>query len=267
MNKEEVYSVWAPDGCEWSPWVKPVLFAFLLDDQRAEADAENPEFASSFPPADSDTFLVADLPGPRGISLGLRLAGRGYRPIPLYNALPQPSLPASSGLLQTLFSGDSSTRQIQPVVDVLPLIYALRRATEELRTLRIPLDAPPVFLLDSRRRGAGNVIPVGMFDNRSVTFPSDFPSAEFLKGRGMRNVVVVQEGQVPEFDLALVLREWETGGLNLSYQAVGLRWDPQPLRLPEPSWLRRLWFWVQSHLDLQRHPDGGYGAIKQGSSG
>jgi hypothetical protein len=267
MNKEEVYSVWAPDGCEWSRWVKPVLFALLHADQRAEADAGNPEFASSFPPAASDTFLVTDLPGPQGVSLGLRLARRGYRPVPLYNALPQPSLPASPELLQTLFSGRSLTRQIQPVVDVMPLIYALSWATEELSNLQIPRYAPPVFLLDSRRRGVGHPVRIGMFDNRSVTFPSDFPSAEFLKGRGMRNVVVVQEEEVPEFDLALVLREWETGGLNISYQNAGLKWDPKPLRLPKPSLLRRLWFWLQSRVDLQRNPAGGYGSIKHGSSG
>lgn len=267
MNKDAIYSVWAPEGCEWSRWVKPVLFALLDAGPRAEADAENSEFASSFPRATSDTFLVADLPGPRGVSLGLRLARKGYRPIPLYNALPQPSLPSSPRLVETLFSGNAYTREIQPVVDVMPLIYALRWATSELSKIQIPWYAPPVFLLDSRRRGVGRPVRVGMFDNRSVTFPSDFPSAEFLTSRGMRNVVIVQEWEVPEFDLALVFREWQAGGLKISYQIIGLNWEPKPLRLPKPSWVRRVWFWLQSNLDIRRNPSGGYGSIKQGSSG
>jgi hypothetical protein len=112
----------------------------------------------------------------------------------------------------------------------------------------------------------GQTVRVGAFDNRSVTSASDFPSAEYLKGCGVRAVVVVQESQKAEFDLELVLREWEAGGLNLACQHVGLIWDPRPLHLPTPSLLRKLWFWYQNAVAFHRNPGGGYGSFKHPSS-
>ena len=265
MNKAEAYAIWAPEGCEWSRGVKRVLFAYMEGDPPAEIGEENQRSASLFPPATSDTLLVADLPGARGVSLGLRLAQKGYRPIPLYNALPRPELPDSPELLQAIFSAQL-IHGTQEVVDVKPLIRALRLATDELRKIRIPANAPPVFLLDSRRRGVGQPVRIGTFDNRSVTSANDYPSADYLKGRGVRTVVVVQEWQKPEIDLVLVLREWEAGGLNVAYQSAGLKWDPRPLRLPTPSMLRKLWFWVQSTFALHRNTVGGYGSFKHASS-
>ena|SRR5437016_11537320 len=103
-----------------------------------------------------------------------------------------------------------------------------------------------------------------MFDNRSVVFPSDFPSAEFLKERGIANIIVILETGTPQFDLAAVLREWQAAGIGIKSQVAGLSWSPMPLALPRPSWIQTAWFWIQSRLGLQRKPSGGYGTIRHG---
>ena len=265
MNKAEAYAIWAPEGCEWSRWVKPVLFAYMEGNPPQDIGGEIRGLASSYPPASADTLIVADLPGARGVSLGLRLAHKGYRPIPLYNALPKPDLPDSPELLRTIFSSQLISTT-QAVVDVKPLISALRLATDELRNVTISANAPPVFLLDSRRKGVGQPVRVGMFDNRSVTSMSDFPSAEYLKDHGVRTVVAIQEVREPEFDLGVVLRQWEVGGLKIAYQIAGLEWEPRPLPLPKPSLLRNLWFWLRNTSTLHRNDGGGFGAFKHASS-
>lgn len=267
MNKAEAYAIWAPEDCDWSKWVKPVLFAYMEGELPTQDEAAIQEWGISYPTPVSDTILVADLPGPHGVNFGLRLAQKGYRPIPLYNALPRPNLPDSPETPQSIFSAQELASGNRVAVEVWPLVRALRLATDELAQIQIPVIAPPVFLLDSRRRGGGQSIRFGMFDNRSVTYPSDFPSAEYLKGRAVRNVVVVQEGKDTEFDLVAILREWEAGGLSLTFQAPGLEWDPRPLRLPRPSFLRKVWFWFQSNSGLQRNPNGSFGAFIHGSAG
>ena len=31
MTREMIFNVWAPREGRWSPWVKPVLFSFMID--------------------------------------------------------------------------------------------------------------------------------------------------------------------------------------------------------------------------------------------
>ena len=269
MNKEEAYSVWAPDACVWCKWVKPVLFAYLTESTPALGDAEPEGLGKSIPAASPETGLVIDLDGPRGVFFGMRLARKGYRPVPLYNACPQPHLPASPQRPahegSRVLEEGLHPQRYEPVVDVAPLVSALGSSTEELRRLDLPGYAPPAFLLDARRRGEGKKASVGMFDNRSVIFPSDFPSAEFLKSRGITRMVVFLEAGAPQFDLAAVLREWQAAGIDIRSQIAGLTWDPSPLALPKPSWLQKAWFWLRAHLDVRKNPSGGYGAIRRAS--
>ena len=271
MTKEEIYSIWAPEGNEWSRWVKPVLFAYLSIAPPEVVDREPEGLTRSFPPPQAGTILVADLPGAQTVQVGLKLARKGYRPIPLFNACPQPRLPPlPRGLIEEIYYvvlEGTPRHEVRPAVDVMPLLSVLYYATNELKDLNLQWHSPPLFLLDSRRNGEGKRVDVGMFDNRSATFPSDFPSAATLKDRGIRSVVVILEGGKPQFDLANVLREWEEGGLGIKYQTVGLLWDPKPLTLPNPSRLRMLWFWLQTRLGLHQNASGGYGAMKRGSGG
>jgi hypothetical protein len=269
MNKEQIYSVWAPGGSVWSKWVKPVLFAYMTDSTRGLGDSQPDEWGMSVPAASSATGIVIDLDGPRGVSFGMRVARKGYRPVPLYNACPReklspsPDEPARLGLGIDL--GDLRPQRYPPVVDVGSIVSALAGATDELRDLKVPGFAPPAFLLDWRRGGIGKKVSLGMFDNRSVIFPSDFPSAAFLKERGIRTMVVVSETLAPDFDLTAVLRGWVEGGLDIKIQVPGPLWSPEPISLPAPSLLRSAWFWLHSHLGLQRNLSGGYGRVRRAS--
>jgi hypothetical protein len=270
VNKnEEICAAWAPEGSDWSQWVKPVLFAFMSGPLAPGAEGTE-DVATSFPAATGDTCLVIDLPGVQGAEAGLLLARKGYRPVPLYNGCPQPSLRSDPGASRT--AGDetvSNSREpeVRPLIDVAPLVSALYHGAGTLAGCRLPDTAPPVFLLDSRRNGKGFRLEVSSFDNRWVTFASDFPSAQFFKGRGIQNVVIVVEGRKPAIDLSLVLREWAAGGLAIRSQNAGLPWNPVLMRVPGPSRLLSFWLRFTAGLGLKRNSDGSFGGILRGSSG
>ena len=59
------------------------------------------------------------------------------------------------------------------------------------------------------------------FDNRSVSLPTDFPSANLLLSYGVRRVVLVQatDGQ-PQADLAHTLLRWQQAGIDMMRSAV-----------------------------------------------
>jgi hypothetical protein len=267
MNEEQAYPVWAPEGGVWSRWAKPVLFAYLSDTTRLLADSQPEEWGISVPAASPDIGMVIDLDGPRGVFFGMRMARKGYRPVPLYNACPRKNVGASpdAPVRLGLIDAEDLPQRSAPVVEVSSVVSATAGATDELRGIELPEHSPPAFLLDWRRGGIGKQVSAGMFDNRSVIFPSDFPSAAFLKGRGIKTMVVVSETHTPDFDLAAVLREWAAAGLDTRIQIPGPVWSPKPISLPAQSWLRRAQFWVPSHLGLRRNSSGGYGRVTRGN--
>src|SRR3954452_24194 len=171
MTREEMFDAWAPAGGPWSDWAKPVLFAHWPRPLPADPEAP-PADLSWVPPAAGRAALVIDLPGAAGVHLGLALAAAGYRPVPLYNAVPPPA------------EGDPGAS----VVVVEPVLAALARGADRLRASPPPADAPPAlpppraapppaFLLDADRQTARRDLAPGEFDNRSVVFPTDVPSA------------------------------------------------------------------------------------------
>src|SRR5881394_3940880 len=118
MNKDEVFSIWAPDGSLWSRWAKPVLFAYL-DAGPSQTPVSEATIDVSWSPAPGgNVALVIDLPGAKGVWYGVALAERGYRPVPLYNAVP---LPSGEPQIDPLTGGTVAA------VDVLPIITALRK--------------------------------------------------------------------------------------------------------------------------------------------
>jgi len=69
----------------------------------------------------------------------------------------------------------------------------------------------------ANRRGDGRKIEPDEFDNRSISFTSDFPSANFLASHGIQRVMLVQKNSFePQSDLTHSLRRWQDGGLLLS---------------------------------------------------
>src|SRR5437016_3971940 len=93
MTKEELFEIWAPPNGRWSPWVKPVLFA-CKDHEPGWGAGTSMDFdTSGIPSIQNNAALVLDLPGADGIRAGVALAAQGYRPVPLYNAVPGPTSP------------------------------------------------------------------------------------------------------------------------------------------------------------------------------
>jgi hypothetical protein len=248
MNaKEEIYEVWAPRDGLWSPWVKPVLFA-CMDGPINTALVSMDWDASGMPSAEENTILVLDLPGVEGVAAGLALAARGYRPVPLYNAVPMPILAPGP----ELGSGVA-------LVDVRPILGALLRGTESLRKLSLRPDAPPAFLLDARRRGDGHSFP-GAFDNRSVSFTTDFPSANFLLARGIHRAVLVQPtGDQPQADLAHTLLRWQEACMSIELKRLDVAGPPVPCEVVTPPRFRWLWQRALATFGLHRSPIGGFG--------
>src|SRR5262245_51022474 len=120
-DKEVVYETWAPPGGPWSPWVKPVLFACMDEPIGIAPTATSSLDVSWAPPPADRAAIVLDLPGGEGVAVGIALASLGYRPVPLYNALPMPMVMAVAA------------------VDVRTIVGALERATQQLREIQMDL--------------------------------------------------------------------------------------------------------------------------------
>lgn len=252
MTKEEIFSIWAPEDSPWSNWAKPVLFAHMDTTFADLPQAESAADPSSFPPADGRVAIVLDLPGAEGVHLGVALAQRGYRPVPLYNAVPLPTI------VRVL---DPGVAQPVAAVEVMPILSALRAETERLSRSNLPASAPPVFLLDSNRQGDGRVMAPGQFDNRSVCFTTDFPSANFLRAHDIERAVLVQrERTEPMQDLAHTLRRWYDGGLVLERMRIDAPSTPERFDVSKPSWFGMMFQRALLALGLRRSPAGGFGA-------
>jgi hypothetical protein len=88
---------------------------------------------------DGSTALVLDLPGASGVLFGLALAAQGYFPVPLYNAIPRPSI--------ELMIGETS------LVDMETIVRALRDATPALSQSSHSPDASGICRGESRGSG------------------------------------------------------------------------------------------------------------------
>jgi hypothetical protein len=195
---------------------------------------------------------VLDLPGEQGVWMGAALAARGYRPVPLYNALPLPF----GAPMQNPVSGRSVA-----AVDALPILSALRQGAEQLAGLVIPLEAPPAFLLDANRQGPGYRLLPDQFDNRSLCFTTDFPSANFLSAHGIRGALLVQRERLePQPDLAHVLRRWQDGGLRLERIRIEPHSQRESFQVSRPSWYGAMFQRALAAFGLRRAPGGGFGA-------
>jgi len=225
MTREDVFEAWAPAGGAWSNWAKPAPFAHLPRELPPDPDVPPPDLAW-VPPPNEGVALVVDLPGAASVHFGLALAAAGYRPVPLFNACPPPVEPG-----QPAPAADVS------VVAVEPILSALVRGAERLRAIPPPADAPPAFLMDADRQTARRDVSPGAFDNRSVVFVTDFPSAALLAGHGITRAVVVrqQSGPIGD-DLTHALRLWQQGGMGLMQKWLSEPGPAVPLTLPKARW-------------------------------
>lgn len=286
MNSDDAYAVWAPAESPWSPWVKPILFASepdwegSSDPELAVIEAprwlESPAASAGYREArpktrgaDVSTAIVLDLLGAAGVAWGVALARKGWRPVPLYNALtgPMPLVAAPLAPPPVVDPTGLSAPFGAPLpvltaalVDVWPILRAMRRATPIVGELALPGTAPPVFLLDADRRfGQGPPLP-GRFDNRSISLPTDFPSAVFLRSRGVERVVLVQAASTePQADLAHTLLAWQEGGISIVGKSLADEVPPEAIQVARPSMFRTVWHRFLAVLGLRRNPLGGFG--------
>src|SRR5437867_8090292 len=228
MTNEQLFEVWSPENSLWSTWAKPVLFAHLGTSFVLPLSAETSRDAAWSPAPDEKVAIVLDLPGEEAVWVGVALAARGYRPVPLYNAVP---LPSGEPALDPL------TGKTVAAVEVVPILHMLCRAAEPLGALNLPPSAPPAFLLDANRHADGRKMLPEEFDNRSVCFTTDFPSGNFLMEHGVRRAVLIQRtGDQPKWDLAHTLRRWQEAGLAIESKRLDSPEPPTPIQITRPPW-------------------------------
>jgi hypothetical protein len=242
MQREVVFETWAPPDCVWSLWARPVLFAQMPDTGSVPTGEESWRRLELrwTPGASEPVVLLVDVDGAESVQMGLALAARGYRPVPLYNACTGP----------------------HEVVDQGRIVQALRAGTDYLAAQSLPKHAPPAFLLDARRMGPLRPLHVGDFDNRWQVFPQDFPSGAFLSGRGFKRAVLIQRGRKePHEDVADVLLRWQDAGIGIEVKDVADTAPPVVMRVARLAWYRLAWRRVLEMLGMRRSPRTGFGRI------
>jgi hypothetical protein len=247
MTDEDPYEIWRPERSPWRQWVKPVVFPFLTTAARGGNDYSVRDWKVPLQP---DTAIIADLPGAEGVSAGIAMARAGYLPVLVYNACPTPTFDAAS----TQFASIWNPQPIDPpvVVDMSSILTALRATTSELAALGPSIQAPPVFLLDSNRRGLGIPYGPGWFDNRSFVGPSDFPSAGYFRSRGISKVILLQPTPDINSDLLQVLLQLQREGIAISAQTPWKAWEPRPLVVKPPMFIIFAWEWLRRRFGYRR---------------
>jgi hypothetical protein len=147
-------------------------------------------------------------------------------------------------------------------VDVEPILVALQQGAERLQTIFNPLDAPPAFLIDADRQTPRRPIAAGMFDNRSVVFTTDFPSAARLAAHGIKQAILVRDDRAGlGGDLRYALQLWQKAGVMLSAKWLSETGGPTPLTLPRPHWLAGLWWRLKALFQFRRNVAGEFGTF------
>jgi len=250
MSNLELFKVWAPEDRVWSQWAKPVLFAqndLLMEHRQPVTDWPQLEL-----PNDRTTALIIDLPRATSVDYGIAAARLGFWPVPLFNC----------------------AYNIGAVLDVRPMVTKLQSGAEELTRANVPFDAPPAFLVDSKRMDPDVPLFPGNFDNRYLMLPQDFPSAGFLKSHGISRVLWIRTapGEIRfdrslKEDLAHVLRRWQEGGLEILEWHLGNA-EARHIDVPKPSYFRNVFQRALATMGLRRNNAGGFGGIiPQPSSG
>jgi hypothetical protein len=267
MTPEQLYAIWAPADSIWSPWVLPVPFAELTC-RDVSVPAQIPQFPLEWirERADGNFAIVADLPGADAIHYGMALLEFGFRPVPVIDGSPGPSVGAMIPLdLSVVAKG---ALRSPTVVDMRGLLLALCQGAKPLQSAKLAADAPPAFLLDSKRM-IGVPSDDMAFDNRWMAFPQDFPSASFLLSKGIKRVVFVHDTfrvQPPE-DLAHILLRWQEAGIAVESKSARFGEAPVAIQVARPYRFRAAWYRALAILGLRRNDAGGFGGYPPSPSG
>jgi len=231
----ECFEAWAPSGNEWSQWAKPA--PFIGDSMMASVRPAGPEASAGSLEPVPDVCMVLDLPGAESVRMAVALARKGFRPLPLINTT----------------TGGSEA------IDMAEVLAELRHGADALRYLQIPENAPPAFVLDSRREGQGYTPRPRTYDNRWMVFPQDFPSGNFLRGKGIKRAMVLSRQPQLSSDLAHVMRRWQDAGVTIFLEVAGDGQKPLQLTVSRPSMFRMGWYRFLVAIGMKKNSAGGFG--------
>jgi hypothetical protein len=117
----------------------------------------------------------------------------------------------------------------------------------------VPLTYPRYHCRHKRRRHSFST-------PTSISLPTDFPSANLLRSRGITRVVVVQPKSIlPDPDLCHTLRRWQDAGLPILLKSLEEAGAPVPVIVNRPLGFRLLWHNFLATIGLKRSPFGGFG--------
>jgi len=186
------------------------------------------------------------------------------RPVPVIDGAPGPD---GNPLIPVHFG--SSASKSASVVDMRGLLLALCQGAARLREMRLAPDAPPAFLLDSKRMTIVSPPVEGAFDNRWMVFPQDFPSGHYLREYAIRRVVFVHDTfqTQPQEDLAHVLLRWQEDGIAIESKSARFGEAPVPIKVNRPYRFRSAWYRALATLGLRRNDAGGFGGYPFDFSG
>jgi hypothetical protein len=251
MTRDESFEAWAPPGGTWSNWAKPALFAQFPT--VLPEDTEPAAYDLSWVPRpDERVAIVVDLPGAASVHFGLALASLGYQPVPLFNACLPPGHAAAT----------DPTGVNAAVVRLEPIVAALARGADQLRANPPRAGRPPAFLIDADREARHRPVAPDAFDNRSVVFVTDFPSAATLTAHGITRAVIVRQQPGPVgADLAYTLQVWQQAGVRLEAKAPSEPGPPASLVLPRPRWWTGLVRRLTGTFGFRRNAAGEFGGF------
>ncbi len=188
MTEKEIYRIWAPAGKTWVDWVRPVPFVGMREYTKqytcTSFHIPQPDVGDE---VYQDAAVFVDLPGEESVSMGIALARKGFRPIPIYN-------------------GTIEQAGARATVDNQTVGEALIMGTAELSRLELADDALPAFLLDRNRLNRFKM-EIALFDNSWDIYPQDIPSADYLINHGIQRIIII--GESVSKDLKKILYEYQ----------------------------------------------------------
>jgi len=216
MTGREAFEIWAPRGAKWTEWARPVPFVAI--EHNNTINIHPSAFSAKFTvpktfyikELQNNTAIILDLPGYDGIREGLALAVSGWRPIPLYN-------------------GTNGQPGSIALVDNKDIEHALIWGAGELEKIVLSNNAPPVFLLDSKRTHRHKMNP-SIFDNSWDLYPQDIPTAEYFFKNGINNIII--HSDIIRKDLIKIFYKFQSKGIQFSF-TNGYE-DPREVLLPKP---------------------------------
>lgn len=197
MTGREIFNIWAPKGCKWVDWVRPVPFVAIGNGLKEygiyNLMKNDVKYTSK---ASKSTAIIVDLPGYESVEEAIELAKIGYRPIPIYNGTNE-----QEGAMAT---SDNTSVEI-----------ALIKGAVELEKIKLPNDAPPAFLLDTNRMSRYKM-NVGIFDNSWDVYNQDMPTARYLVENGIEKIIVRADKKIQK-DLRKILYKYQAEGIKILF--------------------------------------------------